>query len=62
MLAYAGFGMMPNAAGSVANPKATIPHAIYLAIAIVTLVYVALAVVVVGLLALIARLLPKTNG
>jgi len=47
MLAYAGFGMMPNAAGSVANPKATIPHAIYLAIAIVTLVYVALAVVVV---------------
>ena len=47
-LAYAGFGMMTNAAGSVAYPKKTIPHAIYLAICLVMLFYVALAVIVVG--------------
>jgi amino acid transporter len=47
-LAYAGFGMMANAAGSVEKPEQTIPHAIYLAIAVVVLIYVALAIVVVG--------------
>lgn len=46
-LAYAGFGMMANAAGSLAQPKKTIPHAIYLAIGIVALIYIALAIVVV---------------
>jgi amino acid transporter len=48
LLAYAGYSLMPNAAGNVANPKKTIPRAIYLAIGVVTLLYVALAVVVVG--------------
>ncbi len=45
-LAYAGYGMMANAAGSVANPARTIPRAIYLAIGVVALLYVGLAVVV----------------
>ena len=44
--AYAGFGMMANAAGSVAHPARTIPRAIYLAIAVVLVLYVGLAVVV----------------
>ncbi len=44
--AYAGFGMMTNAAESVAEPQMTIPRAIYLAIGTVALLYVGLAVVV----------------
>jgi amino acid transporter len=47
-LAYAGFGMMTNAAGRVSHPEKTIPRAIYLAIAIVILLYVGLAVIVLG--------------
>jgi amino acid transporter len=47
-LAYAGFGMMSNAAASVPKPQTTIPRAIYLAIAIVMLLYVGLGVVVLG--------------
>jgi amino acid transporter len=47
-LAYAGFGMMTNAAGSVPNPRQTIPRAIYLAIGVVIVLYVGLAVVVLG--------------
>lgn len=45
-LAYAGYGMMANAAGSVPFPKRTIPRAIYLAIGAVIVLYVGLAVVV----------------
>ncbi len=44
--AYAGYGMMANAAGSVANPQRTIPRSIFLAIAVVTVLYVGLAIVV----------------
>jgi amino acid transporter len=44
--AYAGYGMMPNAAAGVANPARTIPRAIYVAIAVVTVLYAGLAVVV----------------
>ena len=47
-LAYAGFGMMANAAGSVPAPERTIPRAIYLAIGVVILLYVGLAIVVLG--------------
>jgi amino acid transporter len=36
--AYAGYGMMANAAGSVSNPAQTVPRAIYLAIAVVAVV------------------------
>jgi amino acid transporter len=46
--AYAGFGMMTNAAGRVSRPKQTIPRAIYLAIGVVVLLYAALAVIVPG--------------
>jgi amino acid transporter len=44
--AYAGYGMMPNAAAGVPHPARTIPRAIYVAIAVVTVLYAGLAVVV----------------
>jgi amino acid transporter len=47
-LAYAGYGMMTNAAGHVADPGRTIPRAIFLAIGVVIVLYVALALVVLG--------------
>jgi amino acid transporter len=46
--AYAGYGMMTNAAGHVTNPQHTIPRAIYLAIGVVIVLYIGLAVVVLG--------------
>jgi amino acid transporter len=46
--AYAGYGMMTNAAGHVANPQATIPRAIFLAIIVVIALYIGLAVIVLG--------------
>jgi amino acid transporter len=46
--AYAGFGMMANAAGDVRDPAVTIPRAIFLAIITVILLYVGLSVVVMG--------------
>jgi amino acid transporter len=46
--AYAGFGMMTNASGSVRDPERTIPRAIYLALTVVILLYAALAVIVLG--------------
>lgn len=47
--AYSGFGMMANAASDVANPKKTIPQAIFLAIGVVTMLYVGLSVTVLAL-------------
>lgn len=47
-LAYAGFGMMTNAAASVKQPQTTIPRAIYLAILTVIVLYVGLSIVVLG--------------
>ncbi|MCE9667423.1 APC family permease [Myxococcus stipitatus] len=47
--AYSGFGMMANAGADVADPKKTIPRAIYLAIGVVTLLYVGLSVTVLAL-------------
>jgi amino acid transporter len=47
-LSYAGFGIMTNAAGNVPDPQRTIPRAIYLAIGIVIVLYVGLAIVVLG--------------
>lgn len=46
--AYAGYGMMTNAAGHVANPAVTIPRAIFVAIAVVIVLYIGLSVVVLG--------------
>ncbi|MFO1158665.1 MAG: APC family permease [Reyranellaceae bacterium] len=47
-LAYAGYGLMTNAAASVARPEAVIPRAILIAVSTVMVLYVALAIVVVG--------------
>ncbi len=46
--AYAGYGMMANAAGEVADPQRTIPRAIALAIGVAAFLYIGLAVVVLG--------------
>lgn len=46
--AYAGFGTMANAAGSVPRPERTIPRAIFLAISVVIALYVGLALIVLG--------------
>lgn len=46
--AYAGFGMMANAAANVTNPAKTLPRAILAAIGLVILLYIALALVVLG--------------
>lgn len=46
--AYAGYGMMANAAGSVDDPQKTIPRAITLAILVAAFLYIGLAIVVLG--------------
>lgn len=46
--AYAGFGMMANAAANVADPARTLPRAILAAIGLVIVLYIALALVVLG--------------
>jgi amino acid transporter len=46
--AYAGFGMMANAAANVADPARTLPRAILLAIGLVIVLYISLALVVLG--------------
>lgn len=46
--AYAGYGMMANAAADVARPERTIPRAFALAIGMVAALYVVLALVVLG--------------
>lgn len=44
--AYAGYGMMANTAGNLKNPQKTLPRAIFFAIGIVILLYVALSFIV----------------
>jgi amino acid transporter len=46
--AYAGFGMMANAAANVENPARTLPRAILAAIGLVIVLYIGLAMVVLG--------------
>lgn len=46
--AYAGYGMMANAAQEVPNPERTMPRAFALAIGVVIVLYVLLAIVVLG--------------
>ncbi len=48
--AYAGYGIMANASGDVANPETSVPRAIFLAIGVVIALYVGLAVIVLGTL------------
>lgn len=43
LLAYQGFGVINNTVGSMPNPDRMLPRAIYLALAIVALVYVGIA-------------------
>ena len=47
-LAYAGYGTMANASGEVANPRKTVHRAIFMAIGVVVVLYVGLALVVLG--------------
>jgi amino acid transporter len=47
-LSYMGFGLITNAAEDIEDPTRTVPRAIYASIAIVTVVYVMVAVVVIG--------------
>ncbi len=47
-LSYMGFGLVTNASENIENPARNVPRAIYLSILIVTLIYVAVAVVAVG--------------
>lgn len=46
--AFAGFGMMTNATADVKDPAKTIPRAIFFAISLVMLIYIGLALVVLG--------------
>jgi amino acid transporter len=46
--AYAGYGMMANAAADVADPEVVMPRAFFLAIGVTILLYVTLALVVLG--------------
>lgn len=47
-LSYMGFGLVANASENIKNPTRNVPRAIYLSIAIVTVIYVAVALVAVG--------------
>jgi amino acid transporter len=47
-LTYMGFGLITNASEDIQDPKKNVPKAIYLSLAIVTFVYVSVAVVAVG--------------
>ncbi len=47
-LGYEGFGLITNAAGDMENPSVTLPRALYLSVAMVILIYVAVSLAVVG--------------
>jgi amino acid transporter len=53
-IGYEGFGLITNAAGEMANPRRELPRAIYLAVGIVILIYVLVAIVVIGNLSISA--------
>lgn len=46
--AYAGYGIMANASGYVADPARTVPRAIFIAIGVVATLYIGLSVIVQG--------------
>jgi amino acid transporter len=46
--AYAGYGIMANASGFVADPAKTVPRAIFIAIGVVATLYIGLALIVLG--------------
>jgi amino acid transporter len=47
-IGYEGFGLITNAAGEMTNPRRELPRAIYLAVGIVIVIYILVAVVVIG--------------
>jgi len=47
-LSYMGFGLVTNASENIRDARRNVPRAIYLSIAIVTLIYISVAVVAVG--------------
>lgn len=47
-LAYEGFGLITNAAGSMKNPAKTLPRAIYISIAVTIVVYILVALATFG--------------
>lgn len=49
-LAFEGFGLITNAAGDMKDPAKTLPRALYLAVVLTTIVYVAVALVAFGTL------------
>ncbi len=51
-LSYMGFGLVTNAAEDMDDPERNVPRAIYLSVAVVTVVYVLVSVVAVGNLSL----------
>ncbi len=53
-IGYEGFGLITNAAGEMTNPRRELPRAIYLAVGIVILIYVLVAIVVIGNLSISA--------
>jgi amino acid transporter len=53
-IGYEGFGLITNAAGEMTNPRRELPRAIYLAVGIVIVIYVLVAVVVIGNLSISA--------
>jgi amino acid transporter len=48
---YEGFGLITNAAGAMADPRRLLPRALFLAVGIVIVIYVAVAATVIGTLA-----------
>lgn len=50
-IGYEGFGLVTNAAADMANPRRTLPQALYISVILVILIYLAVAVTVTGNLA-----------
>lgn len=61
-LSYMGFGLITNASENIENPKKNVPRAIYLSVLIVTLVYISVALTVVGNLPLEDIIQAKENA
>jgi amino acid transporter len=53
-IGYEGFGLITNAAGEMTNPRRELPRAIFLAVGIVIIIYVLVALVVIGNLSISA--------
>ncbi|MBN1389153.1 MAG: amino acid permease [Candidatus Thermoplasmatota archaeon] len=61
-LSYMGFGLITNASENIKDPKKNVPRAIFLSIAIVTVIYILVSVVVIGNLPLNEIISAKENA